>query len=123
MVRMLLLVWADLTAQAGSCIKVAAAHCSPGQALALSQCLCCAAQVLLSIRQMEATTGQAAASKVSLLMLGHQAIMDAHLCLLHLTTGAPCPWPPGASRAQQSSMTHRDRAAAEPLYMHIRTCI
>ncbi|CAK0754278.1 hypothetical protein CVIRNUC_002285 [Coccomyxa viridis] len=44
-------------------------------------------QVLLSIRQMEATTGQAAASKVSLLMLGHQAIMDAHLCLLHLTTG------------------------------------
>ena len=44
-------------------------------------------QVLLSIRQMEATANQATASKVSLLMLGHQAIMDAHLCLLHLTTG------------------------------------
>lgn len=36
---------------------------------------------------MEATANQATASKVSLLMLGHQAIMDAHLCLLHLTTG------------------------------------
>ena len=45
-------------------------------------------QVLLLIRQMEATANQATASKVSLLMLGHQAIMDAHLCLLHLTTGA-----------------------------------
>ena len=44
-------------------------------------------QVLLLIRQMEATASQATASKVSLLMLGHQAIMDAHLCLLHLTTG------------------------------------
>lgn len=44
-------------------------------------------QVLLLIRQMEATANQATASKVSLLMLGHQAIMDAHLCLLHLTTG------------------------------------
>ena len=44
-------------------------------------------QVLLSIRQMEATANHATASKVSLLMLGHQAIMDAHLCLLHLTTG------------------------------------
>ena len=77
--------------------------------------------MLLSIRQMEATTGQAAASKVSLLMLGHQAIMDAHLCLLHLTTGAPGPWPPGASQAQQSSMTHRNRAAAEPSHTHVRT--
>lgn len=46
-------------------------------------------QVLLLIRQMEATSAQAAASKVSLLMLGQQAIMDAHLCLLHLTTGQP----------------------------------
>ena len=49
--------------------------------------------MLLSIRQMEATTSQATASKVSLLMLGHQAIMDAHLCLLHLTTGALRPSP------------------------------
>ena len=64
--------------------------------------------MLLSIRQMEATTGQAAASKVSLLMLGHQAIMDAHLCLLHLTTGALRPSPPIASHAQQPGTLHSD---------------
>lgn len=44
-------------------------------------------QVLLLLRQMEATNTQATASKVSLLMLGQQAVMDAYLCLLHLTTG------------------------------------
>jgi len=27
------------------------------------------------------------AAKVSILMIGHQAIMDAYLCLLHLTAG------------------------------------
>ena len=46
------------------------------------------AQVVLLIRQMEATGTQAAVAKVSLLTVGQQAIMDAYLCLLHLTTGA-----------------------------------
>ena len=27
------------------------------------------------------------AAKVSIVMIGHQAIMDAYLCLLHLTAG------------------------------------
>ena len=36
---------------------------------------------------MECTSTQATASKVSLLMLGQQAVIDAYLCLLHLTTG------------------------------------
>ncbi|KAK9832712.1 hypothetical protein WJX81_003010 [Elliptochloris bilobata] len=44
-------------------------------------------QVVLLIRQMEATATQAAVAKVSLLTVGQQAIMDAYLCLLHLTTG------------------------------------
>ena len=45
-------------------------------------------QVLLLLRQMECTGTQATASKVSLLMLGQQAVIDAYLCLLHLTTGS-----------------------------------
>ena len=44
--------------------------------------------MVLLIRQMEATGTQAAVAKVSLLTVGQQAIMDAYLCLLHLTTGA-----------------------------------
>ena len=44
-------------------------------------------QVLLLIRQMESTSTQASAAKVSLLSIGIQAIMDAYLCLLHLTAG------------------------------------
>lgn len=44
-------------------------------------------QVLLVIRQMESTNTQANAAKVSLLSIGIQAIMDAYLCLLHLTAG------------------------------------
>lgn len=44
-------------------------------------------QVLLLIRQMEHSNTQSGAAKVSLLMIGHQAIMDAYLCLLHLTAG------------------------------------
>ena len=47
-----------------------------------------ARQVLMLIRQMEATSTQALAASVSLLCIGHQAILDAYLCLLHLTTGA-----------------------------------
>ncbi|KAK7257422.1 hypothetical protein RIF29_31397 [Crotalaria pallida] len=44
-------------------------------------------QVLLLIRQMEHSNTQSGAAKVSILMVGHQAIMDAYLCLLHLTAG------------------------------------
>lgn len=44
-------------------------------------------QVLLLIRQMEHSNTQSGAAKVSILMIGHQAIMDAYLCLLHLTAG------------------------------------
>ena len=57
-----------------------------------------ARQVLMLIRQMEATSTQALAASVSLLCIGHQAILDAYLCLLHLTTGAqhrpPQDWAP-----------------------------
>ncbi|KAG9439249.1 hypothetical protein H6P81_019414 [Aristolochia fimbriata] len=44
-------------------------------------------QVLLMIRQMEHSNTQSGAAKVSILMIGQQAIMDAYLCLLHLTVG------------------------------------
>ncbi|XP_076883059.1 transmembrane E3 ubiquitin-protein ligase FLY2-like [Bidens hawaiensis] len=44
-------------------------------------------QVLLIIRQMEHSNTQSGAAKVSILMIGQQAIMDAYLCLLHLTAG------------------------------------
>eukprot|EP00271_Cylindrocystis_brebissonii_P007345 TRINITY_DN20736_c0_g1_i1.p1 TRINITY_DN20736_c0_g1~~TRINITY_DN20736_c0_g1_i1.p1 ORF type:complete len:732 (+),score=135.19 TRINITY_DN20736_c0_g1_i1:651-2846(+) len=44
-------------------------------------------QVLVFIRQMEHSNTQSGAAKVSLLMIGQQAIMDAYLCLLHLTAG------------------------------------
>lgn len=38
---------------------------------------------------MDGSDAPAAASKVSLLMLGQQAILDALLCLAHLTAGMP----------------------------------
>ncbi|CAL8462582.1 g2115 [Coccomyxa elongata] len=44
-------------------------------------------QVLLLMRQMDGSDAPAAAAKVSLLMLGQQAILDALLCLAHLTAG------------------------------------
>ncbi|KAK6919603.1 hypothetical protein RJ641_015507 [Dillenia turbinata] len=44
-------------------------------------------QVLLLIRQMEHSNTQSGAAKVSIMMIGHQAIMDAYLCLVHLTAG------------------------------------
>ncbi|KAJ3670495.1 hypothetical protein LUZ60_010819 [Juncus effusus] len=44
-------------------------------------------QVLLHIRQMEHSNTQSGAAKVSIVMIGQQAIMDAYLCLLHLTAG------------------------------------
>lgn len=45
-------------------------------------------QILLVMRQMDAAHTRSLAAKVSLLTLGGQAILDAHLCLVHLTTGA-----------------------------------
>ncbi|MBA0798907.1 hypothetical protein Gohar_009457, partial [Gossypium harknessii] len=44
-------------------------------------------QVLLLIRQMEHSNTQSGAAKVSILTIGQQAIMDAYLCLVHLTAG------------------------------------
>ncbi|KAM1114248.1 transmembrane E3 ubiquitin-protein ligase FLY2-like isoform X1 [Malus sylvestris] len=44
-------------------------------------------QVLLLIRQMEHSNTQSGAAKISILMIGQQAIMDSYLCLLHLTAG------------------------------------
>lgn len=67
--------------------------CLPGHALQRDvswrqiDCDCAPRQVLLLIRQMEATATTATAARVSLLCIGQQAIMDAYLCLLHLTTG------------------------------------
>lgn len=44
-------------------------------------------QILLLLRQMEGSASQAMAARVSLWTVGHQAVMDAYLCLLHLTVG------------------------------------
>ncbi|CAL9063469.1 unnamed protein product [Musa banksii] len=44
-------------------------------------------QVLLLIRQMEHSNTQSGAAKVSIIMIGQQAVMDAYLCLLNLTAG------------------------------------
>ncbi|KAL7086911.1 hypothetical protein ACP275_13G032200 [Erythranthe tilingii] len=44
-------------------------------------------EVLMLIRQMEYSNTQSGTAKVSLLMVGHQAIIDTYICLLHLTAG------------------------------------
>jgi len=44
-------------------------------------------EILLTIRQMEASSTQSFASKVSMITIGQQAMMDSYLCLIHLTTG------------------------------------
>jgi len=44
-------------------------------------------QILLLIKQMEATNTQSAVAKISLLTIGAQAVMDSYLCLIHLTAG------------------------------------
>eukprot|EP00180_Rhodochaete_pulchella_P004449 Plantae.Rhodophyta-Rhodochaete_pulchella.ctg8447.p1 GENE.Plantae.Rhodophyta-Rhodochaete_pulchella.ctg8447~~Plantae.Rhodophyta-Rhodochaete_pulchella.ctg8447.p1 ORF type:complete len:548 (+),score=77.69 Plantae.Rhodophyta-Rhodochaete_pulchella.ctg8447:206-1645(+) len=44
-------------------------------------------QVLVLIRQMEMTSTQAGASRVSLITVGLQAVSDSYLCLGHLTMG------------------------------------
>ncbi len=60
---------------------------------------------MLLLRQMEATSTQALMSKVSLLTIGQQAILDAYLCMLHLTTGA---------RASLSTWQHNTRSIQPP---------
>ncbi|KAG7673189.1 hypothetical protein KSW81_006403 [Nannochloris sp. 'desiccata'] len=42
-------------------------------------------QIALTLRQLEASSSNTAASRMSLLSLGQQAVQDAFLCLLHLT--------------------------------------
>lgn len=44
-------------------------------------------EVLALIKQMEYTSTQSGATKVSLLTIGQQAMMDSYLCLIHLITG------------------------------------
>jgi len=44
-------------------------------------------QIILLLRQIEASSSQAHLANISLLTIAHQAIIDAYLCLLHLTTG------------------------------------
>lgn len=44
-------------------------------------------QVIVLIRQMEMTSTQAGASRVSLMTVGLQAVADSYLCLGHLTLG------------------------------------
>jgi len=44
-------------------------------------------QIILLIRQIEYSNTQTGASKVSLIMIGIQAMMDSYLCLIHLTGG------------------------------------
>ncbi|CAD7699222.1 unnamed protein product [Ostreobium quekettii] len=44
-------------------------------------------QILLLIKQIEATSTPSTAMRVSLLTVSHQTTMDAYLCLLHLTAG------------------------------------
>lgn len=44
-------------------------------------------QILVLIKQMEYTGTQAGASKMSLLTVGSQAVLDVYLCLIHLVAG------------------------------------
>jgi len=44
-------------------------------------------QILVLIKQMEYTGTQAGASKMSLLTVGAQAVLDVYLCLIHLVAG------------------------------------
>jgi hypothetical protein len=48
-------------------------------------------QVVVLIRQMEMTSTQAGASRVSLMTVGLQAVADSYLCLGHLTMGIAVP--------------------------------
>jgi hypothetical protein len=44
-------------------------------------------QIILLLRQIDASSSQAHLVNISLLTIAHQAVIDAYLCLLHLTTG------------------------------------
>eukprot|EP00798_Chlamydomonas_sp_ICE-L_P029510 gene29510-5859_t len=57
------------------------------------QCCLALVQIFLSIRIAVAiTTSQAVAKKASLYTLGHMAVLDAYLCILHLTAGKFFAW-------------------------------
>jgi hypothetical protein len=43
-------------------------------------------QIALTMRQLEASSSITAASQLSLITIGYQAVQDAFLCLMHLTT-------------------------------------
>ena len=60
---------------------------SEAQRYTLATVLMSFLQVVAMVKQMEATNTQASASKVSMLTIGVQAIMDAYLCLMHLVMG------------------------------------
>ncbi|CCI43701.1 unnamed protein product [Albugo candida] len=45
------------------------------------------AEIYFVLRQLQASSTQATAAKVSLLTIGQQAILDSYLCLAHLTVG------------------------------------
>ncbi|RHY30336.1 hypothetical protein DYB32_004394 [Aphanomyces invadans] len=54
---------------------------------AIMMALLCLAQIYLLLKQLQVSSTQAAAAKVSLVTVGAQAVVDSYLCLLHLTTG------------------------------------
>lgn len=66
-----------------------AANCCPRRQCRACACDVATCQVMLLVKQMDYSNTQAAAAKISLMMIGHQAILDAYLCLLHLTVRPP----------------------------------
>ncbi|KAJ3279794.1 hypothetical protein HK104_001154 [Borealophlyctis nickersoniae] len=54
---------------------------------AMYACLIAAAQLYLTLEQMEYTATHSALSKVSVVTIGTQSVLDAYLFLVHLTTG------------------------------------
>jgi ABC-type Fe3+-siderophore transport system permease subunit len=43
--------------------------------------------VLLLVRQIEYSTSRNTAAHVSIIGIGYQAMLDAYMCLIHVTTG------------------------------------
>jgi hypothetical protein len=60
---------------------------SAAQRYSLVAILFCITQIAVILKQMESTNTQASASKISMLSVGMQAIMDAYMCLMHLVFG------------------------------------
>ncbi|RLO03181.1 hypothetical protein DYB28_007354 [Aphanomyces astaci] len=54
---------------------------------AILMALLCLVQIYVLLKQLQLSSTQAAAAKVSLVTVGMQAVVDSYLCLLHLTTG------------------------------------